>query len=1259
MTDIATGRVLRGTLRIPGDKSVSHRALILAALADGTSTIDGLSAGLDVAHTRAIVEALGARITEAPDATSPHRVGTLTVHGGHLHAADHDLDVGNSGTGIRLLAGLCAGLPFRSVLTGDASIAQRPMDRVTIPLRQMGARIDGRDGGRLAPLEIHGGDLRGIDYTPPVASAQVKSAILLAGLHAEGQTVVREPIPTRRHTEEMLRDRGVTVVTEPAPDGGDVITLTPGPVQPGPIVVPGDPSQSAFWICAAAAIPGSDLTVEGLYLAPERTGFLPVLQRMGADLDIDRAAGSVHVLGTALRGTVITAEELPDLIDEVPALAVAAALTAEGTLDIQGAAELRTKESDRIDTVAAMLRALGGRVDTEPERLVVHAGATLHPGTVESHGDHRIAMAAAVVALGIRDDTAQPVQHHRLGLRRDQLSRLSGRSRPRRRTTSGRIGRTMTELPTRAQVVIVGGGVIGCSIAYHLSDLGVTDVVLIERDELTAGTTWHAAGLITSAGMVDETSIFMARYSRDLYSRLEEETGHSTGFREIGHLHLACTPQRLEALRRERAFQRGFGIDNVEVSAAEVAELSPVTMVDDILAASYVADEGRADPVGVATALSKGARARGVTIVSGVTVTGLTTEGRRVTAVTTDQGDVECETVVLAAGLWTRELARRNGIDVPLQAAEHYYLLTEPIEGVHRDLPVIEDPDRYAYYREEGSGLLVGLFEPVGAPWHLDSPPSDFAFGTIPPDWDRMTPFLDAAMQRYPALADAGLRTFFCGPESFTPDLHPMLGPAPEVAGVYVAAGLNSLGILLGGGVGSVVAQWIVDGRAPVDVTHYSVERASPHETTRRFRGERLVESLGVLFGDGAWPTFQWKTGRNIRRSVIHDRLAGLGARFGQSAGWEYPLWFAGPDAPEPDGVEPTFGRAASFDTVGEEHAAVREAVGVMDMSLMSNFSVEGPDALRLLNRLSTSDIDVAIGRVVYTQWCDVDGGILADLTVTRLAEDRFLVVASDVSHRRTERMLREGLQPGEVAVTTDVTAGTTLLTVQGPRSRELLQSLSPDDWSDEALPYLHGREMEVGNSRVLALRVTYLGELGYELHIPSDQGVSVWDALAEAGPAYGLRQVGLLAMGSLRLEKGYRDYGLDIENTDDPITAGLGFTISWDKPDGFVGRDALLAKRDDRTSRMVQVLLKDPEPLLYGGEPVLLDGQWIGYVRAGAYGYTLGASVGLAVVDHEGGVTKDWLASNTFEVDIAGQTYPAMLSLRPLYDPDRKRILG
>jgi 4-methylaminobutanoate oxidase (formaldehyde-forming) len=517
-------------------------------------------------------------------------------------------------------------------------------------------------------------------------------------------------------------------------------------------------------------------------------------------------------------------------------------------------------------------------------------------------------------------------------------------------------------------------------------------------------------------------------------------------------------------------------------------------------------------------------------------------------------------------------------------------------------------------------------------------------------------------MERVPSLDGVGVRTFFCGPESFTPDLHPMLGPAPEVDNLFVAAGLNSLGILLGGGVGSVVAQWVVDGAPPVDVTHYGVERALPHETTRRFRAERTVEQLGALFGDAAFPAWQPTSARGVRRTPLHDRIAAAGARFGVSAGWEYPLWFA-PPGTDPAGVEVTrsWDRQSWHAFVAAEHRAVREAVGVMDMTLMSTFLVQGPDAAALLDRVSAGAVAGDVGRVVYTQWLDDRGGILADVTVTRLADDEMLVVSSDVTHRRVAAMLRRARQDGEHAVVTDVTAGTALLSVQGPRSRDLLARLSPDDVTDAAWPYLSARRLEVGYARVLALRVTYVGELGYELHVPADLAVSVWDSLFAAGADLGIRPVGLAAMESLRLEKGYRDYGIDIENTDGVVEAGLGFAVALGKAAPFTGRDAVVAARGDRRTRMVHVLLDDPEPLLHGSEPLLHQGSWVGYVRAGAFGHTLGASVGLAMVERDDpdGVTAAWLADGGFEVDVAGRRVPARCSLRPWYDPDRKRILG
>ena len=819
------------------------------------------------------------------------------------------------------------------------------------------------------------------------------------------------------------------------------------------------------------------------------------------------------------------------------------------------------------------------------------------------------------------------------------------------------------DLPSRAHVVVMGGGVIGASVAYHLTRLGWPDVLLLERDRLTSGTTWHAAGLITSAGMSDETSLWMSRYSRDLYDRLEAETGLSTGFRPIGHISLATTPARLEALRREAAFARGFGVDDREISPGEVAALWPFARTDDILAGFLVADEGRANPVDVCMSLARGARMRGARVVEGVAVTGVRTEGGRVTGVDTDRGTVETEIVVNCAGMWARQLGALSGVDIPLQAAEHYYLLTEPFEGVHRDLPVIEDPDRYGYYREEGGGLLVGLFEPVAAPWHPEGIPADSSFAELPPDWDRVGPYLEAAMDRVPVLTDVGIRTFFCGPESFTPDIHPMLGPAPDLDGYWVAAGLNSLGILLGGGVGSVVAQWMVDGVAPVDVAGYAVERALPHEVSRRFRTERTVEQLGVLFGDAAWPTWQPTTARGVRRSPLHDRHVAAGAHLGSSMGWEYPEWFAGSPRDE-ERLHPTpdFGPQPSFDVVAAEHRAVREAVGVMDMTLMAKFSVVGPDAAAVLDRLSTARVAREPGRVTYTQWLDASGGIMADLTVTRLAADRFLVVASDVTHRRVAAMVRRETRPDEQVWVTDVTSGTVLLSVQGPRSRELLQRLTPADLSGAALPYMTAREVELDYARVLLARVTYVGELGYEVHVPTEYAPTLYDTLLDVGADLGLRRVGLAAMGGLRLEKGYRDFGVDIDNTDNPLEVGLGFTVAWDKPGGFVGRDALLALRDDpeRGSRaMVQLLVQDPGVRLFGNEPVQVDGRWVGYVRAAGYGHTLGGAVGLAVVENADGVTQEWLGSTKLTVDCAETVVPVTASLRPMYDPERTRILS
>jgi heterotetrameric sarcosine oxidase gamma subunit len=815
-----------------------------------------------------------------------------------------------------------------------------------------------------------------------------------------------------------------------------------------------------------------------------------------------------------------------------------------------------------------------------------------------------------------------------------------------------------SSLPDRAQVVVVGGGVIGASVAYHLTKLGWRDVLLLERKQLTAGTTWHAAGLITSAGMTSETLLWASRYTRDLLPQLERETGQETGFREVGHLHLATDPGRLETIRRESAFVQSLGVTHEELSPAEFQKMCPQARVDDVLAAFYVPDEGRANPADVTIAYAKGATMGGARVVEGVTVTGFVTRGSRVVGVETDAGTVECDAVVNAAGMWGRQLGALAGVTVPLQAAEHYYMITEPLDWADADFPVVEDPALYGYYREEGGGILVGLFEPVAGPWGVDGIPHDLGFAALPPDWDRVGPYLEAAMSRFPALSEAGIKTFFCGPESFTPDIAPMLGEAPELDGYFVAAGLNSLGILLSGGIGSLVAQWIVDGVPPVDVTGLSVDRAFPHETTRAFRTERTVEQLGALFGDAVWPNWHPRTARNVRRSVVHDRLAAAGAQWSVSSGWEYPEWFAGPGA-GPVEVTHGWGRDESFPHQAEEHRAVREAVGVIDMSLMANILVQGADAETLLSRVSANDVRVPVGTVVYTQWLNERGCIIADLTVTRLGDEMFLVVATDTIHRRLPAWLRRHTLEGEHVVVTDVTSGTTLLTVQGPRSRELLSRLTTADLSNDAFAYMTAQPLEIDMAPVTAMRVTYVGELGWELHVPAEFALTVYDALFEAGEDLGLRNVGLGAMNSLRMEKAYRDWGLDLDNTDTPLDAGLGFALAWDKEGGFVGREALLAQRAEGTPkrRLVQFLLDDPDPLLFGLEPILRDGVAVGYNRIGAYGHTLGGAVGLGMVEDEAGIPAESIEGSRWELDVAEVKVPAKASLRPLYDPDRVRI--
>jgi 4-methylaminobutanoate oxidase (formaldehyde-forming) len=812
-------------------------------------------------------------------------------------------------------------------------------------------------------------------------------------------------------------------------------------------------------------------------------------------------------------------------------------------------------------------------------------------------------------------------------------------------------------LPSRARVVVIGGGIIGCSVAYHLAHMGWKDVVLLERDRITSGTTWHAAGLIVTFGSTSETSTEMRKYTRDLYLRLEAETGLSTGFKQVGFIEVAADADRLEEYRRVSAFNRYCGVDVHEISPREVKELFPLAHTDDILAGFYVKEDGRANPVDVTMSLAKGARLKGVMILEGVPALGVSVRRGAVHAVQTPFGEIEAEYVVNCAGVWARQLGARSGVNIPLQAAEHYYLITEKIPEISPSFPVLEDPGSYGYYREEVGGLLVGLFEPVCAPWKVEGVPEDFSFGEINPDWDRMGPYLEKAMARVPISLGTGVRKFFCGPESFTPDLRPIVGEAPEVKNYFVAAGLNSIGILTGGGLGRVLAHWIINGRPDADVTGMHIDRFHRYQSNPEYRRTRTVESLGMVY-QCHYPGRSMQTARGCKKSAIHDRLVAAGACFKDVSGWEGADWYA------PPGVEPkidrlSWGRQSFYPYWQAEHEATRNGVILMDMSFMAKFLVQGRDAGRLLNHISANNVDGPAGVITYTQWLNEGGTLEADLTVTKLDDERYWVVASDTAHRHVETWMRRHFPDSAHAFVTDVTSGYAQINIQGPRSRELLQSLTTEDLSNQAFPFRCAREIDLGFARALCVRITYLGELGYELYIPTEQAAHAYDLLVTAGKEVGLRHAGLKALASLRMEKGYRDYGHDIDNTDSVLEAGLGFAVDLKKPGGFIGRDAVVAKKaaGPLTRRLVQILVQDPEPLLFHAEVVRRNGRPVGYIRAASYGFTLGGAVGLAMIEAGEPLDQAYLDRGVWEVDIAGRLHPAVASLRPLYDPDMKRI--
>ena len=805
------------------------------------------------------------------------------------------------------------------------------------------------------------------------------------------------------------------------------------------------------------------------------------------------------------------------------------------------------------------------------------------------------------------------------------------------------------QLPKHARVVIVGGGVIGCSIAYHLTKLGWNDVVLLERKQLTSGTTWHAAGLVGQLRpSINMTRL--AKYTGELYRGLEAETGQATGYRQCGSISMATNHERFEELKRSASMAKVFDLPVDVITPERIKELYPIANVDDLVGGIHIPSDGYANAVDITMALAKGARMGGAQIFEHTKVTKIRHDGERITGVDTDDGAIDADYVVLCGGMWTRDLAASVGVTVPLHACEHYYVLFEGIEGLSPSLPVLRDYDYCGYYKYDAGKLLVGAFEPNARPWGMDGIAEDFCFDEIAGSFEHFEPVLVDAMRRVPALENAGIQKFFCGPESFTPDVRYHLGESAELKNCFVAAGLNSIGLQSAGGIGKVMAEWIRDGIPPEDLWTVDVRRNMPFQINRKYLRERVSESLGLLYATH-YPFKQYETARGVRRSALHDRLAAQGACFGEAFGWERANWYGEPGTSPK--YEYSYGRQNWFGATAAECQAVREAVGLFDQSSFAKFRLEGRDALSVLSQVCANEVDVTPGKLVYTQWLNPKGGIEADLTVTRLSATTFLIVTGAESETRDFNWLKRHIPADSLAVLTNVSSGMGVISVMGPKSRALLQSLSPNDLSNAAFPFGTSQEIELGYAIVRASRITYVGELGWELYIPTEFMTGVYDELVAAGAAFGLKHCGYHALNALRMEKGYRHWGHDITDEDTPLEAGLGFAVKLDKPGGFIGREALVAqKQAGLKQRLVLFQLNDPAPLLYHNEPIWQGDRIAGYIRSGMYAHTLGGACGLGYVTAADGGVVGPIDPAAYEIEIAGLRYPALASLKPLYDP-------
>lgn len=808
-------------------------------------------------------------------------------------------------------------------------------------------------------------------------------------------------------------------------------------------------------------------------------------------------------------------------------------------------------------------------------------------------------------------------------------------------------------LPTHAQVVVIGGGIIGCSTAYHLAKDHGADVVLLEQGRLTSGSTWHAAGLVGQ--LRSSASITrLLKYSVELYKGLAAETGLETGWKMTGCLRLATTADRWTEYKRLATTARSFGMEMHLVSPQEVKRMWPLMEVGDLVGASWLPTDGQASPSDITQSLAKGARMHGARLLEGVRVLGFRMEGSRILSVRTTGGEIACETVVNCAGQWARQVGALAGVNVPLQPVKHQYIVTETIPGLSPDAPTLRDPDRRIYFKEEVGGLVMGGYEPDPQAWTTGEVPDDWEFRLFDDDWGHFEQHMEQAISRVPALAEAGVKRMINGPESFTPDGNFILGRAPECPNMFVGAGFNAFGIASGGGAGWALAAWAMTGEAPLDLWAVDIRRFADLHRDRDWVCERTLEAYGKHY-TVAFPHEEYDSGRPRIVSPLYERLKARRAVFGSKLGWERPNWFA-PEETEPRDSY-SMGRQNWFAAVGEEHRHVREAVGVFDQSSFAKYEVRGRDAERALDMVCANDVTKPPGRLTYTQVLNSRGGIEADITVARLAPDLFYLVTGTGFRTHDLAWIAEHLPPGDVSIR-DVTEDWGTLSLMGPRSRDVLSRVTGTDVSNGAFPFGHVREISVAGATVRALRVTYVGELGWELHVPLAATGGVFDALIEAGRPFGLRPVGYRALESLRLEKGYRAWSSDITPNDTPFEAGLGWAVKMRRNADFMGR-AALEERAGRPppKRFAGFTLDDPDAVLVGRETILRDGEAVGYLTSGGFGYTVGRSLGYGYVRHDGGVTDDFLALGRYELVVANEPLPARIVLEPLYDPSNARV--